>query len=51
MLAVYGGLESRVNGTRDAAQPALDAARLRHEIVTFLPADHAFFNAAATDPR
>jgi carboxymethylenebutenolidase len=30
--------------TRDAAQAALDAARLRHEIVTFPDVDHAFFN-------
>src|SRR5688500_7576175 len=44
VLGVYGGLDSRVNATRAAAQAALDAARLRHEIVTFMQADHAFFN-------
>src|SRR3712207_6660320 len=44
VLGVYGGLDSRVNATRDDAQAALAAAHLRHEIVTFLQADHAFFN-------
>jgi carboxymethylenebutenolidase len=49
VLAIYGGLDSRVNATRDAAQAALEAARLEHEIVTFAGADHAFFND--TGPR
>jgi carboxymethylenebutenolidase len=44
VLAIYGGLDSRVNATRDAALAALEAARLKHEIVTFAGADHAFFN-------
>ena len=44
MLAIYGGLDTRVNATRDAAQAALEAARLKHQIVTFAEADHAFFN-------
>jgi carboxymethylenebutenolidase len=44
VLGVYGGLDTRVNETRDDAQAALEAARLRHEIVTFTQADHAFFN-------
>jgi carboxymethylenebutenolidase len=44
VLAVYGGLDTRVNATRDAAKAALEAARLDHEILTFLEADHAFFN-------
>jgi carboxymethylenebutenolidase len=44
VLAVYGGLDARVNATRDAARAALEAARLDHEILTFLQADHAFFN-------
>jgi carboxymethylenebutenolidase len=44
VLAVYGGLDTRVNATRDAAKAALEAAHLRHEILTFLQADHAFFN-------
>jgi carboxymethylenebutenolidase len=44
VLAVYGGLDDRVNATRDAAKAAVEAARLRHEFVTFTEADHAFFN-------
>jgi carboxymethylenebutenolidase len=44
VLAVYGGLDARVNATRDAAIAALRAARLEHEILTFTQADHAFFN-------
>ncbi len=49
VLAVYGSLDDRVNATRDAARAALEAARLKHEIVTFTEADHAFFND--TGPR
>jgi carboxymethylenebutenolidase len=44
VLGVYGGLDARVNATRDAARLALEAARLEHEILTFTQADHAFFN-------
>ena len=44
MLGVYGGLDDRVNATRGAAQAALEAARLKHEILTFTEANHAFFN-------
>ena len=44
LLAVYGGLDARVNATRDAAKAAAEAARLRHEFLTFTEADHAFFN-------
>ena len=44
VLGVYGGLDARVNATRDAAHQALHAAKLRHEILTFTEADHAFFN-------
>jgi carboxymethylenebutenolidase len=44
VLGVYGGLDARVNATRDAARLALEAARLEHEILTFMQADHAFFN-------
>jgi carboxymethylenebutenolidase len=49
VLAIYGGLDDRVNATREAAQAALEAARLKHQIVTFAGADHAFFND--TGPR
>jgi carboxymethylenebutenolidase len=48
VLGVYGGLDTRVNATRDAAQAALEAARLKHEILTFTAADHAFFNDTGT---
>jgi carboxymethylenebutenolidase len=44
VLGVYGGLDTRVNATLDAARAALEAARLEHEILTFTEADHAFFN-------
>jgi carboxymethylenebutenolidase len=44
VLGVYGGLDSRVNGTQPAAVAALNAARLEYEILTFTEADHAFFN-------
>ncbi len=44
MLGVYGGLDARVNATRDAATAALVAARAEHLILTFGEADHAFFN-------
>ena len=44
VLGVYGGLDTRVNATRDAARAALEAARLDYQIVTLAQADHAFFN-------
>ena len=44
VLGVYGGLDSRVNASIPQARAALEAARLRHELVTFTEADHAFFN-------
>jgi carboxymethylenebutenolidase len=44
VLGVYGGLDTRVNATRPAAKAALEAARLKHELLTFTDADHAFFN-------
>jgi carboxymethylenebutenolidase len=44
VLGVYGGLDARVNATRPAAKAALEAARLKHELLTFTEADHAFFN-------
>jgi carboxymethylenebutenolidase len=49
VLGVYAGLDDRVNATRGAAQAALKAARLDHQIVTFTEANHAFFND--TGPR
>jgi len=44
VLGVYGGLDTRVNATRPAAKAALDAAKLKYELITFSEADHAFFN-------
>ena len=44
VLAVYAELDDRVNGTRDAAESALEAAGLEYEIRTFDGVDHAFFN-------
>ncbi len=44
VLGVYGGLDTRVNATLPAAKAALEAARLKHELLTFTEADHAFFN-------
>ena len=49
VLGVYGGLDARVNATLPAAKAALEAARLKHELLTFTDADHAFFND--TSPR
>jgi carboxymethylenebutenolidase len=49
VLAIYAELDTRVNATREAARRALRAARLRHQIVSFPGADHAFFND--TGPR
>jgi carboxymethylenebutenolidase len=44
VLGIYGGLDDRVNVTRDAAKAALERAGREHELVTFPSADHAFFN-------
>ena len=57
VLAFYGESDTRINMTRDAADAALGAAGLTHEMVTEPGANHAFFNdtgmgynaAAATD--
>ena len=44
VLGVYGGLDARVNATRPAAEAALAAAGLDHQILVFTEANHAFFN-------
>jgi carboxymethylenebutenolidase len=49
VLGVYGGLDTRVNATHDAAEAALTAAGLPHELRVFEGVDHAFFND--TSPR
>ena len=54
VLGVYGGLDSRINASIPTAKAALEAARLDYELLTFAPADHAFFNdttARASTPR
>ncbi len=49
VLGIYAGLDTRVNSTRDAAEAALTAAGLTHELRSYDGADHAFFND--TGPR
>lgn len=44
VLAIYAGLDDRVNASRDAAIAALEAAGLTYEVKTFPDVDHAFFN-------
>ena len=46
------GLDARVGATRPAAQAALANAGLKHHLVVFEQADHAFFNdtGARFDP-
>jgi carboxymethylenebutenolidase len=49
VLGIYAGNDTRVNGTKDAAEAALIAAGLTHEMRVFDGVDHAFFND--TGPR
>jgi carboxymethylenebutenolidase len=53
VLAIYAGLDTRVNETRPVAEAALETAGLVHEIVTFPNVNHAFFNdtGARYDPE
>lgn len=44
VLGIYAARDARVNATRDAAERALTAAGLVHELVVEPDADHAFFN-------
>jgi carboxymethylenebutenolidase len=44
VLGVYAGNDTRVNGSRDAAEAALKAAGNTYELRTFDGVDHAFFN-------
>ena len=44
VLGFYGALDERVTSTEPAAEQALDAAGLVHELVVEPDADHAFFN-------
>jgi len=49
VLAIYGGLDTRVGATRPAAQAAMKKAGLANHVMVFGGADHAFFND--TGPR
>ncbi|MEZ5408900.1 MAG: dienelactone hydrolase family protein [Acidimicrobiales bacterium] len=49
VLAVYAGLDDRVNASQGAARAALEAAGLTYEVEVFEGVDHAFFND--TGPR
>jgi carboxymethylenebutenolidase len=49
VLAVYGGLDTRVDATMPKAEAALRAAGLTYQVRVFDNADHAFFND--TGPR
>jgi carboxymethylenebutenolidase len=49
VLAVYGETDTRVNDTRPAAEAALTAAKLPHEMKVEPGAGHAFFNEAKPD--
>ena len=49
VLGIYAEKDTRVNGSRDGAEAALERAGLAHEIRTFPGVDHAFFND--TGPR
>jgi carboxymethylenebutenolidase len=44
VLAIYAGLDSRVNASRATARAALRRAGLTHQVVTVPGVDHAFFN-------
>jgi carboxymethylenebutenolidase len=44
VLAIYGELDTRVTGSRDAATAAMEKAGLTHDVVTYPGANHAFFN-------
>ena len=48
VLAIYAGLDSRVNASRASARAALRKAGLRHQIVTYPGVDHAFFNSTGS---
>jgi len=49
VLAIYGGKDTRVTSTKDAAETALKSAGLTYQIKVEDDADHAFFND--TGPR
>ena len=44
VLGIYAEQDTRINADRDAAEAALKAANLPHELVTYPGVNHAFFN-------
>ncbi|MCX6470575.1 MAG: dienelactone hydrolase family protein [Corynebacteriales bacterium] len=48
VLAIYAGLDQRVNASRPQAEAALKAAGLVNQIETVPDVDHAFFNDTGT---
>jgi carboxymethylenebutenolidase len=48
VLAIYAGLDDRVNASRERAEAALRDAGLTYQIRTFDGAEHAFFNDTGT---
>ncbi len=48
VLAIYAGLDSRVNANQPVAKMGLDAARLTSQVRTFPGVNHAFMNDTGT---
>jgi carboxymethylenebutenolidase len=48
VLAIYAGLDTRVNANQSAAKMGLDAARLTSQMRTFPGVNHAFMNNTGT---
>jgi carboxymethylenebutenolidase len=48
VLGIYAEQDTRINADRDAAEAALKAANLPHELVTYPGVNHAFFNDTGT---
>ncbi len=48
VLALYGGLDERLNAGIPQVREALQGARVVHEITIYAGADHAFFNDTST---
>ncbi|MGJ0119559.1 dienelactone hydrolase family protein [Williamsia sp. MIQD14] len=48
VLAIYAGLDQRVNASRPQAEAALKAAGINYQVETVPDVDHAFFNDTGT---
>jgi carboxymethylenebutenolidase len=48
VLGVYAELDTRINASRETARAALQKAGMKHEIITYQGANHAFFNDTGT---